>query len=153
MPLVYIILQAIRVFFCDLCTLFAINVLCSELLFVCVHMSTKELISPGGVNCQACQSELSGGRVKMWTLGLLSILVAAGAARGAILMDRDLNTRPIIGMHCKEPIPKIRNKNSQKKNCASTVLISTFMCLCERFIYIPKIDPHILLQSGPILRI
>ncbi len=29
--------------------------------------------------------------------------------------------------HCKEPIPKIGNKYSQKRNCA--VPISTFMCL------------------------
>jgi hypothetical protein len=71
----------------------------------------------------------------MWILGLLSILVAAGAASGAagaagaILKERDLNTRPIIGMHCKASIPKIRNKFSQKRNCASTDSISTFMCL------------------------
>ncbi len=33
-------------------------------------------------------------------------------------------------LHCKEPIPKIRNKYSQ-----STVPISTFMCLCATYIF------------------
>ncbi len=38
-------------------------------------------------------------------------------------------------LHCKEPIPKIGNKYSQKRNSGTTVSISTFMCLWAIYIF------------------
>jgi len=37
--------------------------------------------------------------------------------------------------HCKEPLPKIRNKYSQKRNCAAMQSQFPPSCVCERFIY------------------
>jgi hypothetical protein len=57
--------------------------------------------------------------------------------------------------HCKDTVPKIRNKYSQKRNCAATVPIFKFMCRWAIYIFLP---PSICLIScreicGPILGI
>jgi hypothetical protein len=51
-------------------------------------------------------------------------------------------TRRRVCTHCKDTVPKIRNKYSQKRNCMASVQI-LHSCACEQF-YIPMIGLPIL---------
>jgi hypothetical protein len=44
----------------------------------------------------------------------------------------------LITLHCQEPIPKIRNKYSQKRNCSATAQF-LHSCVCEPF-NIPTVE-------------
>ncbi len=46
-----------------------------------------------------------------------------------------LSNHGIQSPHCKDTIPKIRNKYSRKRNCAASISISKFVCLWAIYIF------------------
>ncbi len=56
----------------------------------------------------------------------------------------------IILVHCKDTIPKIRNKYSQERNCAATVSIPSLMFLLAIYIFLWSVCPFCCRKlSGP----
>ncbi len=80
------------------------------------------------------------------------IAEAYGTRRRCIITP--LHLFPPMKLHCKDTIPKIWNKYFQKRNCAATVPISTFVCVGTIYIFPKSVCLFCCMKiCGPILGI
>jgi hypothetical protein len=80
----------------------------------------------------------------MWKLGLRPLQFTEKEYINRIFLA--VYETEILAPHCKEPIPKIMNKYSQKRNCAAKVP-NFHIHVSVSDLYIPAMDLPILLQE------
>ncbi len=70
-----------------------------------------------------------------WQTSLQIIKLVDHASFLCLSFNNNICCAPMSSPHCKEKMPKIGSKYSQKRNIGASVLISVFMCLWANYIF------------------